>query len=127
MDPNEVLFGDVVVGLAKTEQFTITNTDLIHDLIITDISLCGAPGVGAAAANIQAALDAIIARSGILEGPIVIDSGENGTATENDDPNSQVVITEPEDIANMALYLAADVSKFATGTEFVVDGGLTAV
>lgn len=34
---------------------------------------------------------------------------------------------QPEDIANMALYLASDASKFATGTEFVVDGGLTAI
>jgi 3(or 17)beta-hydroxysteroid dehydrogenase len=34
---------------------------------------------------------------------------------------------QPEDIANAALYLASDVSKFATGTEFVVDGGLTAL
>lgn len=32
----------------------------------------------------------------------------------------------PEDVANLALYLASDVSKFATGTEFVVDGGITA-
>ncbi|WKB37313.1 SDR family oxidoreductase [Terrilactibacillus sp. S3-3] len=33
---------------------------------------------------------------------------------------------EPEDIANIALFLASDESKFATGSEFVVDGGYTA-
>ncbi|MDF7663268.1 glucose 1-dehydrogenase [Bifidobacterium sp. ESL0763] len=33
---------------------------------------------------------------------------------------------EPEDIANMATFLASDESKFATGSEFVVDGGFTA-
>lgn len=33
---------------------------------------------------------------------------------------------EPDDIANMALFLASDESKFATGSEFKVDGGYTA-
>jgi NAD(P)-dependent dehydrogenase (short-subunit alcohol dehydrogenase family) len=29
----------------------------------------------------------------------------------------------PEDVAYAILYLASDESKFATGSEFVVDGG----
>lgn len=33
---------------------------------------------------------------------------------------------EPIDIANMALFLASDESKFATGAEFVIDGGFLA-
>jgi NAD(P)-dependent dehydrogenase (short-subunit alcohol dehydrogenase family) len=33
---------------------------------------------------------------------------------------------EPRDIANAALYLASDASDWVTGTEFVVDGGITA-
>jgi 3(or 17)beta-hydroxysteroid dehydrogenase len=33
---------------------------------------------------------------------------------------------EPEDIARAVLYLASDASKFVTGTELVVDGGMTA-
>lgn len=35
-------------------------------------------------------------------------------------------IGEPIDIANMALFLASDESKFATGAEFVIDGGFLA-
>ena len=34
---------------------------------------------------------------------------------------------EPIDIANAVLYLASDESKFATGSELVVDGGCTAI
>ncbi|MBM7617229.1 NAD(P)-dependent dehydrogenase (short-subunit alcohol dehydrogenase family) [Weissella uvarum] len=33
---------------------------------------------------------------------------------------------DPDDIAYMAVFLASDESKFATGSEFVVDGGYTA-
>ncbi|WP_085726603.1 SDR family oxidoreductase [Pseudomonas sp. R37(2017)] len=35
-------------------------------------------------------------------------------------------VGEPMDIANMALFLASDESKFATGAEFIIDGGFLA-
>ena len=36
-------------------------------------------------------------------------------------------IGEPEDVAYAILYLASDESKFMTGTEIVLDGGLSAM
>jgi NAD(P)-dependent dehydrogenase (short-subunit alcohol dehydrogenase family) len=33
---------------------------------------------------------------------------------------------QPADIANMAVWLASDESSFATGQQFVIDGGVTA-
>lgn len=32
-------------------------------------------------------------------------------------------IGEPEDVANMILYLASEESRYVTGGEFVIDGG----
>jgi 3(or 17)beta-hydroxysteroid dehydrogenase len=31
----------------------------------------------------------------------------------------------PADVANLVLYLASDESRFVTGSEFVIDNGLT--
>ena len=35
-------------------------------------------------------------------------------------------LAEPEDVTELALYLASDESRYSTGSEFVVDGGLGA-
>ena len=35
-------------------------------------------------------------------------------------------LAEPIDIANAAVFLASDESSFITGTELIVDGGLSA-
>ncbi|MBI2766744.1 MAG: glucose 1-dehydrogenase [Chloroflexi bacterium] len=35
-------------------------------------------------------------------------------------------VAQPEEVANLALYLASDESSYSTGSEFIVDGGATA-
>jgi len=36
-------------------------------------------------------------------------------------------IGQPDDVANAVLYLASDESKFVTGAELKVDGGISAM
>ena len=35
-------------------------------------------------------------------------------------------MAQPEEVARLALFLASDESAYSTGSEFVIDGGLTA-
>ncbi len=50
----------------------------------------------------------------------------DGAALEKTIAAIQGPLGEPNDIAEGVLYLASDASKFVTGTELVIDGGMTA-
>lgn len=71
----------------------------------------------------------------ICPGWIMTDMAESAFAVAADPAAAQVDALarhpagrfgQPQDIANMALWLASDESQFATGQLFTVDGGLTA-
>jgi 3alpha(or 20beta)-hydroxysteroid dehydrogenase len=35
-------------------------------------------------------------------------------------------VAQPEEVSNMVLFLASDEASYSTGSEFVIDGGLSA-
>jgi len=36
-------------------------------------------------------------------------------------------VAQPEEVSNLVLYLASDESSYSTGSEFIIDGGMTAM
>lgn len=42
-DDHDIPFGSVILGMSRTEQIVIHNTDAIHDLVVEGLTLMGAP------------------------------------------------------------------------------------
>lgn len=57
---------------------------------------------------------------------VALEGRVGGEREEYEAPQPIKRIAEPEEIAEMVLWLASDASSYCTGAEFVIDGGLTA-
>lgn len=63
---------------------------------------------------------------GVIETPMISQADSKDVIQEfaKHIPNKRVA--KPEEVSNLVLFLASDESSYSTGSEFVVDGGLTA-
>ena len=64
---------------------------------------------------------------GVIETPMVTE-GAVGEATKQFAKQIPMRrIAKPEEVSNLVLYLASDESSYSTGSEFIIDGGITAM
>lgn len=64
---------------------------------------------------------------GIIETPMVTEGDSYEIIKEYAKQVPLGRIAQPEEVANLVVYLASDESSYSTGSEFIVDGGLTAM
>ena len=82
------------------------------------------------AAALQLAGDSIRVNSvhpGVIETPMVSegDAAEQIKEVVKQIPSQRMA--QPEEVSNMVLFLASNESSYSTGSEFIIDGGLTAM
>ncbi|MFU7515064.1 glucose 1-dehydrogenase [Clostridium sp. HCS.1] len=64
---------------------------------------------------------------GVIETPMVTEGEAYETIKKFAKQIPMRRMAKPEEVSNLVLYLASDESKYSTGSEFVIDGGLTAM
>jgi 3alpha(or 20beta)-hydroxysteroid dehydrogenase len=62
---------------------------------------------------------------GLIETPMADELGVGTDRIASRTPLGRTA--QPEEVANMALFLASDESSYSTGSEFIIDGGLNAL
>ena len=122
----------VVPSMKKSEHGSIINISSINGLVggaigYTD-SKFAVRGMSKAAA-LELAQYRIRVNSvhpGVIATPMIM-QGDTKTAVENFAKSIPLKrVAQPEEVSAMVLFLASDDSSYSTGSEFIVDGGLTA-
>lgn len=63
---------------------------------------------------------------GVIETPMILQEDSKEAIQEFAKYIPSGRVAKPEEVSNLVVYLASDESSYSTGSEFVVDGGLTA-
>ncbi|HTN34672.1 MAG TPA: glucose 1-dehydrogenase [Marinobacter sp.] len=63
---------------------------------------------------------------GVIETPMIMQGDTKAVVEEFAKQIPLKRVAKPEEVSSLVLYLASDESSYSTGSEFVVDGGLTA-
>ncbi|MBD8025291.1 glucose 1-dehydrogenase [Ureibacillus sp. Re31] len=64
---------------------------------------------------------------GVIATPMVIQEDTKAAVEEFSKQIPLKRVAQPEEVTNLVLYLASDESSYSTGSEFIVDGGITAL
>ena len=63
---------------------------------------------------------------GVIETPMILQEASKDVIKEFAKHIPAGRVAKPEEVSNLVLYLASDESSYSTGSEFVIDGGMTA-
>jgi len=63
---------------------------------------------------------------GVIATPMVVQEDTKAAVEEFAKHIPMKRVAQPEEVSNMVLFLASDESSYSTGSEFVIDGGMTA-
>lgn len=63
---------------------------------------------------------------GVIATPMVLQEDTKAAVEEFSKSIPLKRLAQPEEVSNMVLFLASDESSYSTGSEFVIDGGMTA-
>jgi len=123
----------VVSSMKKTEKGSIVNISSMNGLVAGAIGYTDTKfavrGMSKAAA-IEFAKYGIRVNSvhpGVIETPMVTEGDAVETIKEFAKHIPLRRMAKAEEVTNLVLYLASDESSYSTGSEFVIDGGLTAM
>lgn len=64
---------------------------------------------------------------GVIATPMVVQADTKAAVEEFSKHIPIKRVAQPEEVSSLVLYLASDESSYSTGSEFIVDGGLTAM
>jgi len=122
----------VIPSMQKTKQGSIINISSINGLVggaigYTD-SKFAVRGMTKAAA-LECAPYGIRVNSvhpGVIATPMIMQGDTKAVVEAFAQSIPLKRVAQPEEVSSMVLYLASDDSSYSTGSEFIVDGGLTA-
>lgn len=123
----------VVPSMKKTEHGSIVNISSMNGLVAGAVGYTDTKfavrGMTKAAA-IEFAKYGIRVNSvhpGVIETPMVTEGDAAEIIKEFAKQIPLKRMAQPEEVTNLVLYLASDESSYSTGSEFVIDGGMTAM
>lgn len=122
----------VVPSMTKNGKGSIVNISSMNGLVggavgYTDTKFA-VRGITKAAALQLGHLDIRVnsVHPGVIETPMVTQGDAVEVIKEFAKHIPMKRVAKPEEVSNLVLYLASDESSYSTGSEFVIDGGLTA-
>src|SRR5690625_521363 len=122
----------VVQSMQKRENGSIINISSINGLVggavgYTDTKFAVRGMTKAAAMNLAPiGIRVNSVHPGVIETPMIQQADSKEAIQEFAKFIPMRRIAQPEEVTNLVLFLASDESSYSTGSEFVVDGGITA-